>query len=141
MKQAFSIYVMVLAATHTSFLARGVHATAGIAYGALTIMALMISAIFLWLWAMRMSPLSLGMAFSWAGAALVMGWWWLHSLLGAPLWMQRSELPLVLLTLFLTGAILHFQVIETSFGFRRGGFLLPVAGAVVAAAFVLALAG
>ncbi|WP_068110408.1 hypothetical protein [Tropicimonas marinistellae] len=141
MKQALSIYAAVLAAVHASFLALGFSGTAEIAFGALTIMSVMISAIFLWLWGMRMSPLSLGMAFSWAGAAMVMGWWWLHSLLGAPTWMLRSEIPLLLSALLLTGAVLHFEVIETSFGFRRGAFLLPVSGALLLSLLLLALAG
>lgn len=141
MKQALLIYVIVLAAMHTSFLTQGYLGTAQVAHGALTIMAVMISATFLWLWAMRMSPLSLGMAFSWAGAAMVMGWWWLYTLMGEPAWMMRSELLLVLLSVFLTGAVLHFEVLQTSFGFRRGGFLLPVAGALLASTLLLALVG
>ena len=140
-KQALTIYAVVLGAIHASYLGQGFLGTAQIAYGALTVMALMISATFLWLWAMRMSPLSLGMAFSWAGAAVVMGWWWLFTLLGAPLWMQRSELLLGLLALFMTGAVLHFDVLETSLGYRRGSFLLPVAGALTVSVLLLVLVG
>lgn len=141
MKQALSIYLVVLAAMHSSFLTQGFLGTAEILYGALTIMSVMISAIFLWLWSMRMSPLSLGMAFSWAGAGMVMGWWWLYTLLGAPHWMLRSELLLVLIGLFLTGTVLHFEVVETSFGFRKGTFLVPVAGAILASTLLLVLIG
>ncbi|PRY25923.1 hypothetical protein CLV78_10113 [Aliiruegeria haliotis] len=141
MKQALSIYIVVLAAMHTSFLLQGFLGTASIAYGALTIMAVMISATFLWLWAMRLSPLSLGMAFAWAGAAMVMGWWWLYALLDAPVWMLSSEILLVVLALYLTGAVLHFEVLETSFGYRRGAFLVPVAGALVLSALLMTWAG
>ena len=141
MKQALTIYVVVLAGTHASFLLRGFLGTAEILYGALTVMALMISAIFLWLWGMRMSPLSLGMAFSWAGSAMVMAWWWLHAQLGRPLWMRENELLLAILGVLLTGAVLHFEVLETSFGYRRRAFLLPVAGAVAVSAVLFALVG
>ncbi len=96
-KQALSIYVIVLAGMHGSFILQGYAATAEMLYGALTIMALMIAAIFLWLWGMRLSPLSLGMAFSWAGSATVIGWWCLSAQLGRPVWMDQSELFLVLL--------------------------------------------
>lgn len=138
-KQALAIYAVVLGAIHMSFLAQGFLGTAEIAHGALTVMALMISATFLWLWGMKMSPLSLGMAMSWAGAAMVMGWWWLYALLGAPVWMMRSELALVCLALYVTGAILHFEVLESSFGFRRGSFLLPVAAALAVAVLLAVL--
>ncbi len=141
MKQALSIYVIALAAMHSSFLLQGFLGTAEIAYGALTIMAAMISATFLWLWAMKMSPLSLGMAVSWAGSGMVMAWWWLFTMLGAPAWMLRSELLLVVIALFLTGAVLHISVLETSFGFRRGSFLVPVAGALALSTLLLALVG
>ncbi|MFV0332880.1 MAG: hypothetical protein ACK5JR_02250 [Tropicimonas sp.] len=141
MKQALSIYVIVLAGVHLAFVAQGYSGAAEIVYGALTVMAVMISAIFLWLWGMRLSPLSLGMAFSWAGAAMVMGWWWLSVQLGGPAWMEESEILLVFAGLMMTGAVLHFEVLETSFGLRRGAFLLPVAGALALSALLLALVG
>lgn len=141
MKQALSIYVVVLAATHSSFLYQGYSGTAVLLYGALTMMALMISAIFLWLWGMRLSPLSLGMAFSWAGSAMIMGWWWLSAQLGRPVWMQQNEILLLVMGLLTTGAILHFEVLETSFGFRRGAFVLPVAGALAVSVLLLVFVG
>ncbi len=139
MKQALSIFVIILAGTHSSFLLQGYLDTSEILYGAMTIMALMISAIFLWLWGMRMSPLSLGMAFSWAGSAMVMGWWWLSAQLGRPAWMSENEILLLVMGLMMTGAVLHFEVLETSFGYRRGAFLAPVAGALALSTLLLAL--
>lgn len=141
MKQALTLYTVILGAIHATFLTQGFPDTAEIAFGALTVMAVMISATFLWLWGMRLSPLSLGMAFTWAGVAMVMGWWWLHSLLGAPAWMIRSEVLLAFVAVMLTGAVLHFEVIETSFGYRRGAFLLPVGGALAMALMLLFLVG
>lgn len=140
-KQALSIYVVILAGVHLSFSVQGFSGTAEIVYGAVTVMALMISAIFLWLWGMRLSPLSLGMAFAWAGAATVMGWEWLAAQLGGPVWMDESELLLVFTSLLTTGAVLHFEVLERSFGYRRGIFLLPVTGALMLSALLLTFAG
>lgn len=141
MKQALFVYAIVLAAMHGSYVIQGYLGTAEVVYGALTIMAAMISATFLWLWAMKMSQLSLGMAISWAGAGLVMAWWWLFTMLDRPTWMTRNELLLVILSLFLTGAVVHFKVLETTFGFRKGAFLLPVAGALALSSLLLLLVG
>ena len=141
MRQAISIYVAILLGVHSSFVAQGFSGTAQVVYGALTIMALMISAIFIWLWAMRLSPLSLGMAVSWAGAAMVIGWSWLSMQLGGPVWMDESEVVLVLVGLVATGAVLHFEVLERSLGYRRGAFLFPVAGALALSALLLTFAG
>ncbi len=140
-KQSISIYVIVLVGVHFSFVLQGFGRTAEIVHGMLTVMALMISATFLWLWGMRLSPLSLGMAFSWAGAAMVMGWEWLAAQFGDPAWMNESELLLVLTGVLMTGAVLHFEVLETSFGYRRGVFLLPVAAALLLSALFLSFPG
>ncbi|RYH10148.1 hypothetical protein [Tropicimonas sp. IMCC6043] len=141
MRLALSIYAIILATTHLCFMLMGYAGTAELLYGALTVMALMISAIFFWLWGMRLSPLSLGMAFSWAGSAMVMGWWWLKLQLGSPIRMDENELLLLIIGLLTTGAVLHFEVLETSFGYRRGAFLVPVAGALALSALFLAFAG
>ncbi|WP_157973518.1 hypothetical protein [Tropicimonas sp. IMCC34043] len=141
MRQALTIHVVVLAAMHSAFLVQGYDGAAGILYGALTIMGVMIAATFLWLWAMKMSPLALGLAFAWAGAAMVAGWWWLFSLLDAPERMLRSEALLVLAALLMTGAVLHMQVLGGTFGFRGRAYLAPVVAAVIVSALVLALVG
>ena len=70
-----------------------------------------------------------------------MGWMWLYSQLGRPVWMTGNELFLILLGLLLTGAVLHFEVLETSFGYRRGAFLIPVAGALALSTLLLVLVG
>ena len=60
------------------------------AYGAISAMAVLISATFFWLWWQRATPLALGMGFSWAGAGMVMGYWWVHNLLDRPDWMDEN---------------------------------------------------
>ena len=98
-----------------------------IGYGAFTLMAAMISLTFLWLWARRATPLAMGMAFGWAGAASVMGWWWMYNLLRKPAVMIDSPLMFLLLSVYFVGAILHFQVIWQTFGARNRLYVLPIA--------------
>ena len=78
MIQAVSLVVAIAALLALSYATLGYQPTYQIAYGALTLMAAMISLTFLWLWARRATPLALGMSLSWAGASSVMGWWWVH---------------------------------------------------------------
>lgn len=141
MRQALTIHVVVLAAMHALFLVRGWEDAASVLFGALAVLGVMIAATFLWLWAMRMSPLALGLAFAWAGAAMVAGWWWLFALLGGPVAMLASEAVPALAALLLTGAALHLEVLGGTFGFRGRAYLVPVIGAVVVSALLAALAG
>ena len=110
-----------------SYTLLGYRATYLIGYGAFTLMAATISLTFVWLWRRRATPLAMGMAFSWAGAASVMGWWWLFNAFHAPTWMQDSEFLFPFLSIYFLGAVLHFEVIAQSFGARRWSFLVPIA--------------
>lgn len=83
-----------------------------IAFGSISVMAAMISATFLWLWVRRETPLALGMSFSWAGTASVLGWWWVHESTGSPNVAIANALLLVFAALHFVGAILHFAVIQ-----------------------------
>ncbi len=115
---------LVFLASNEAF---GYGAAYRIAYGAFTLMAAMISLIFLWLWARRATPLAIGMSFGWAGAASVMGWWWTFNVLQGPEWMVDNPLLLVFLSVYFVGATLHFQVISRSFGTDERGWIWPVA--------------
>lgn len=97
-----------------------------VAYGAISIMAAMIALTFLWLWLRRETPLALGMAFSWAGAASVLGWWWLYDVLEKPAFMRTSAVLFVFLALYVTGAVLHFMVMKRSMGLPYAAFAWPV---------------
>ncbi|MDA8585950.1 hypothetical protein N9L47_06700 [Rhodobacteraceae bacterium] len=97
-----------------------------IGYGALALMAAMVSLTFLWLWARRATPLAIGMFFGWAGAASVIGWWWMFYLQGNPHWMVEAPVPFIMLSVYFVGAILHFKVIWQSFGLTGSGYLIPV---------------
>ena len=66
MIQAVSLVVAIAALLALSYATLGYQPTYQIAYGALTLMAAMISLTFLWLWARRATPLALGMSLSWA---------------------------------------------------------------------------
>lgn len=110
----------------TSFSVLGYRTTYLIGYGAFTLMAATISMTFVWLWMRRATPLAMGMAFSWAGAASVMGWWWLYNAFHAPTWMQDSQFLFPFLSVYFLGAVLHFEVIARSFGARKWSFLVPI---------------
>lgn len=97
-----------------------------VGYGAFTLMAAMISLTFFWLWLQRQTPLSLGMSVSWAGAASVMGWWWLFNLLSQPPAMVESQVLFLFLSMSFVGAMMHFAAIMRTFGFCVPGFAVPV---------------
>ncbi len=97
-----------------------------IGYGAFTLMAAMISLTFFWLWARRATPLALGMGFGWAGAASVMGWWWSYKVLTRPEWMVESPVLFLFLSIYFTGAVLHFHVIARCFGWVGREYYLPI---------------
>lgn len=100
-----------------------------IAYGAIVLMAAMIAATFLWLWSKRATPLALGMVFSWTGGAGAMGWWWIYNLVDRPPWMADSPVFFVVLSIYMTGAAMHFTTIGASLGWPRYGWAIPVATA------------
>lgn len=105
-----------------------------IAYGAFSLMAAFMSLTFLWLWRRRATPLALGMAFSWGGAAMVMGWWWLLNLAEIPEWMLQNPVLLDFLSIYFVGVVLHFQVIGRSFGFPKRAAFYPIFAAVLISA-------
>jgi hypothetical protein len=109
----------------------GYEAAYDISYGAFTLMAAMVSLTFLWLWMQRATPLAVGMAFGWAGAASVMGWWWVYNLLDGPTGMEDSVALFFFLSVYLVGAVMHFAVIGRSLGLANGLWLAPVVLAIL----------
>lgn len=130
MKQALALIALVGATLAAAHALAGFAAVFTLVYGAIAAMGAMIAATFFWLWAVRATPLALGMAVSWSGIAAVTGWGWLFELLGRPGWAVGHPAVLALLALYVAGAVLHFSVIHRSFGRHGAGFLWPVAGAV-----------
>lgn len=126
MRQPIFVLVSVTAAFLILNALLGYSRTYAILYGAFTLMAVMVSLTFFWLWVRRATPLAMGMFFGWAGAAGVMGWWWSFNLFGQPEWMSDSPHLFALLALYFVGAILHFQVIWHSFGNKSRTYLVPV---------------
>ncbi len=129
MKQAFALMMLIAVVLQLGYAMAGYEAMYQIGYGAITLMGLMISLTFLWLYIVRATPLALGMAYSWSGASLVLGWWWIYSVLGEPAWADESPVHFIFLALYLVGALLHFSVITRSFGWHGALFLWPVLGA------------
>ena len=136
MIQAAFLVIVFGAMLALSYLLLGYHPTYQIAYGALTLMAAMISLTFLWLWAKRATPLALGMSLSWAGASSVLGWWWVFNLMGNPQGMVESGALFVFLSLYFAGAILHFAVIQRSFGGTPQFLPIPAIIAIAASALI-----
>lgn len=102
-----------------------------VGYGALTLMAALISVTLLWLWLKRATPLALGMSFGWAGAAGVLGWWLTFDMFGRPDWMRGSPGLFIFISMYVVGAILHFDVIGRSLGVGRQLVVLPLGAAVL----------
>ena len=97
-----------------------------VSYGAFALLAAIIALTFFWLWLRRSTPLALGMAFGWLGAASVMAWWWLFNLLDRPDAMVENSALFLFLSVYFVGAILHLEVFGRSFGIPKRLTLLPV---------------
>ncbi|MEM9709468.1 MAG: hypothetical protein AAF871_11820 [Pseudomonadota bacterium] len=134
MKQAWILFAVVAGILLGLSFLFGFGTAYAIGYGAITLMAVAISLTFLWLWYKRTTPLALGMSFSWAGAASVMGWWWLYALLDRPAVLLENDLLLFFLALYCVGAILHFTVIQASLSLPRIAYAVPVVGSVALSA-------
>lgn len=139
MKQASLLVAFLAVVLQLGYWAVGYDAVFQIGFGAITLMGLMIALTFLWLYIQRATPLALGMAYSWCGASLVLGWWWLYVMLGKPEAMALNALLFAPLALYLSGAILHFSVIHRSFGWHGAAFLAPVLGAVMCSTAIYVL--
>ena len=134
MKLPALLFALVTGALLALHAVAGWSATYAVAYGAVVLMAAMIAATFLWLWVKRATPLALGMAFSWAGTASVLGWWWIWRATGQPDAMSQNAALFAFVALYLVGATLHFHVIERSMDLRPGSFAVPVIGAIALSA-------
>jgi hypothetical protein len=126
MRQAVLMFLTVAAALQVGHRAMTNPAMQDLAQGATALMALVIAGTFLWLWVRRATPLALGMALSWAGAGLMLGWWWAYGVLGRPQAMALSPVMLNFLALYVVGAMLHFMVIARSFDLPERGMILPM---------------
>ena len=136
MKQALVLLALVAGVFALIDRTLGHHAALSIAFGSIAVMALMIALTFLWLWRARATPLALGMSFSWAGAASVIGWWWLFHVLHQPAAMADSLLLHVFLALYFVGAILHFGVMRRSMGISAAAVFVPELAGVALAAWI-----
>ena len=136
MTRVLGLLVSALIVSWGLYISFGYETAYRIGYGAFSLLAAMISATFFWLWRRRATPLALGMGFGWAGAASVMGWWWLYHLFDRPDEMAAHPFLFALLSVYFVGAVMHFAVIGRSFGWGRSGYLVPVFCAVLASGLV-----
>ena len=139
MKQVAILFAGVVGALLACAQIAGAREVVIVVYGAIALMALLISATFAWLWRLRATPLALGMSMSWAGTGLTLGWWW--RVTGAQGLAPHSDTAvlLVFLSLLIAGAVLHFSVIQGTFGLRGVAFAVPVLGALAVSLGVLLL--
>lgn len=139
MRQALGMLLVIAAGFVWGDVMFGYQVVYEVGYGALMLMGVTISGTFLWLWYERATPLALGMSFSWAGAAGVMGWWWTYNILGKPQSMFESEALFVLLSVYFVGAILHFAVVARSIALPGYAQAIPVVGAALVSAMIQAV--
>ncbi len=126
MTRVLALWLVVALAFAASQATFGYWPVYQVGYGAFSLMAAMISLTFLWLWVKRETPLALGMSMSWAGAASVMGWWWVFNALSQPAAMRESQVLFLILSVCFVGAILHFAAIMRTFDFCVPGYVAPV---------------
>ncbi|MBT8416593.1 MAG: hypothetical protein KJO42_04065 [Silicimonas sp.] len=139
MTDAVRLLALAVGAMVVIYAGLGYEATYAITYGAFALMAAMVSLTFMWLWRVRATPLAGGMAFSWAGASSVIGWWWAYSYLNHPALMFENAAFFVCLAIYFVGALMHFAVIGRSLGVRRPLWTAPVAGALAISTFLYLL--
>lgn len=137
MKQALTLYGIILGLALLGMSFVGTTQMVLIGYGAICVMALAISGTFFWLWQVRATPLALGMSFSWAGLGLTLGWWWASQVHLRAVWGIEAAVLFAFLSLLMAGAVLHFAVIQGSFGYHGLSFLAPVLGALLLSLGVL----
>ena len=136
MMKPFLLLIVLVALFEMAAVVFGYALTYQIGYGAFSILALAISATFLWLWVQRSTPLALGMAAGWGGAAGVMAWWWVYNTLQQPTWMQGNPMLFAFLSLYLVGALLHLEVIGRSFSLPWFATIAPILGAFLVSCMV-----
>ncbi len=141
MKRALVFFACLLVAFEVVFETLGYSSAYKVGYGMIATMGIGISLTFLWLWWVRATPLALGMAFSWAGSGLVMGWWWSFNLLGRPEAMRDSRVLFIFLSLYIVGAVMHFRVIQQAMSLPRNLSWVPVGAAALISVAVWALSG
>lgn len=141
MKRALGFFVGLVLLFELAFQTLGYSSAYKVGYGVIAIMGVGISLTFLWLWWVRATPLALGMAFSWAGSGLVMGWWWSFNILGRPDAMRDNRMLFVFLSLYIVGALMHFRVIQQAMSLPRNVFWVPVGAATLISLFAWGLAG
>lgn len=112
MKQAVTLTVLIAIALLLAYKWFGYDLAYDLAFGTLAFLAMAISGTFFWLYKMKFTPLALGMAFSWLGAAMVVGWWLLVHLTGGGSGWDTNPLLYLFFAPYVAGALLHFRSIE-----------------------------
>lgn len=87
-----------------------------IGYAAISLMAVVISVTFAWLYRVRATPMALGMSVSWAGCFGLVGYWWVFSQIGRPpITYAEHDILFAFVALYAVGAVLHLNVISQAY--------------------------
>ena len=107
----------------------GFDAAYDLGYGAISLVAIVISVTFAWLWRVRATPMALGMALSWAGCHGLLGYWWVYNQIGRlPKGAFEHDLLFAFISLYFAGAVLHLSVISRAYFKTRLVFWLTLGG-------------
>ncbi len=128
MKQVFYLFLIVTIGLLLLSFCLGEMRALKLTFGTISLISILISLTFFWLWQSQATPLALGMSISWAGVgALCMMFYQLQ--LGAYIF-QTSDtffLP-ISVGMILSGAIVHLLVIQNTFNLRSWVYLVPILG-------------
>ena len=98
-------------------------------YGAISLLAIVISVTFAWLYRVRATPMAMGMALSWAGCHGLVGYWWVYNQVGRkPSTLLEYDVLFAFIALYFTGAILHLSVISKAYFKTRVVFWCTLSG-------------
>ncbi len=107
----------------------GFDAAYDLGYGAISLVAIVISVTFAWLWRVRATPMAMGMSLSWAGCHGLVGSWWVYNQLGRePQSPFEHGLLFAFISLYVAGAVLHLSVISKAYFKTRLVFWCTMGG-------------
>lgn len=129
MSRTILLTLGIYAALSTINRTLGFDAAYDLGYGAISLVAIVISVTFAWLWRVRATPMAMGMALSWAGCHGLVGYWWVYNQIGrGPGTVIEHDILFAFISLYFAGAVLHLSVISKAYFKTRLVFWLTLCG-------------
>ena len=142
MRPSLLLFATVWAGLATLGAVFGFDAAYDAGYAAISLLGVIVAATFACLWRIRATPMALGMAFSWAGCAGLVGYWWIFHQVGRPPAEGiEHQILWACLSLYLAGAAAHLRVIADAHGGGRPLFVATLGGVIAAALLAAFLVG